>query len=103
MGKKLVKNESDIRKKMFMPNRYDILGVVDKNFGYTRMRVICQDGYKRMCRIRGKMKKRNWVREGDIVLISPWDFEYEAKGDIIFRYTQNQAKWLRETGLLKMG
>jgi translation initiation factor 1A len=55
-----------------------------------------------MCRIRGKMKKRNWVREGDIVLISPWDFEYEAKGDIIFRYTQNQARWLREAGLLKM-
>ena len=102
MGKKLVKNESDIRKKMFMPNRYDILGVVDKNFGYTRMRVICQDGHKRMCRIRGKMKKRNWVREGDIVLISPWDFEYEAKGDIIFRYTQNQARYLREAGLLKI-
>lgn len=67
------------------------------------MRVICQDGHKRMCRVRGKMKKRNWVREGDIVLISPWDFEYEAKGDIIFRYTQNQAIWLREAGLLKMG
>ncbi len=44
MGKKLVKNESDIRKKMFIPNRYDILGVVDKNYGFTRMRVICQDG-----------------------------------------------------------
>ena len=103
MGKKLVKNESDIRKKMFMPNKYDILGVVDKNFGFTRMRVICQDGYKRMCRIRGKMKKRNWVREGDIVLISPWDFAYETKGDIIFRYTQNQANWLRGTDLLTMG
>ena len=103
MGKKLVKNESDIRKKMFMPNRYDILGVVDKNFGFTRMRVICQDGYKRMCRVRGKMKKRNWVREGDVVLISPWDFAYELKGDIIFRYTQNQARSLRESGLLKMG
>jgi len=103
MGKKLVKNESDIRKKMFIPNKYDILGVVDMNYGFTRMRVICQDGYKRMCRIRGKMKKRNWVREGDIVLISPWDFEYETKGDIIFRYTQNQARWLRDAGLLKMG
>ncbi len=103
MGKKLVKNESDIRKKMFMPNRYDILGVVDKNFGFTRMRVLCQDGHDRMCRVRGKMKKRNWVREGDIVLISSWDFAYELKGDLIFRYTQNQANWLRKAGLLKMG
>jgi len=103
MGKKLVKSESDIRKSMLMPNRNDILGIVDKNFGYTRMQVVCQDGHRRICRVRGKMKKRNWVRVGDVVLISPWDFEYEQKGDIIFRYTQNQASWLREQGLLKIG
>jgi translation initiation factor 1A len=103
MGKKLVKSESDIRKSMLMPNRNDILGIVDKNFGYTRMLVVCQDGHKRICRVRGKMKKRNWVRVGDVVLISPWDFQYEQKGDIIFRYTQNQASWLRDKGLLKIG
>jgi translation initiation factor 1A len=103
MGKKLVKSESDIRKSILMPNANDILGIVDKNYGFTRMAVMCQDGHKRMCRIRGKMKKRNWVREGDVVLISPWDFEYEQKGDIIFRYTVNQALWLRERGLLKIG
>jgi translation initiation factor 1A len=103
MGKKLVKSEGDIRRQMMMPNRNDILGIVDKNFGFTRMSVMCQDGHKRMCRIRGKMKKRNWVREGDVVLISPWDFEYEGKGDIIFRYTQNQAYWLRDNGYLKIG
>jgi translation initiation factor 1A len=103
MGKKLVKSESDIRKSILMPNANDILGIVDKNYGFTRMGVMCQDGHKRMCRVRGKMKKRNWVREGDVVLISPWDFEYEQKGDIIFRYTANQAHWLRERGLLKIG
>jgi translation initiation factor 1A len=103
MGKKLVKSESDIRKSMLMPNKNDILGIVEKNFGFTRMKVRCQDGHQRMCRIRGKMKKRRWVREGDIVLISPWDFQYESKGDIIFRYTYNQAIWLREKGFLKIG
>jgi translation initiation factor 1A len=103
MGKKLVKSESDIRDNILMPNRNDILGIVEKNFGFTRMRVVCQDGHRRMCRIRGKMKKRSWVREGDVVLISPWDFEYESKGDIIFRYTRNQAHWLRERGILNIG
>jgi translation initiation factor 1A len=103
MGKKLVKNESDIRKRMLMPNRNDILGIVTKNLGSTRMNVSCQDGVKRMCRVRGKMKKRNWVREGDVVLISPWDFQYNEKGDIIFRYTKNQSFWLRDKGLLKIG
>ena len=102
MGKKLVKNESDIRKKMFMPNRYDILGVVDKNFGFTRMRVICQDGHNRMCRIRGKMKRRMWIRVGDIVLVSPWDFQSDERGDIIWRYKRNQADWLRRKGYLKI-
>lgn len=103
MGKKLVKSEIDIRKSMLFPNKNDILGIVDKNFGSTRMRVVCQDGHNRMCRVRGKMKKRRWVREGDVVLISPWDFEYDHKGDIIFRYTKNQAIWLRDKGLLKIG
>jgi translation initiation factor IF-1 len=64
VGKRLVKNESDIRKKIKMPNKYDVLGVVKKNFGQTRMSVKCQDGETRACRVRGKMKKRNWVREG---------------------------------------
>ena len=100
MGKRLVKNESDIRKNIKMPNKYDVLGVVKKNFGQTRMSVKCQDGQTRACRVRGKMKKRNWVREGDVVLVSPWDFQSDEKGDIIFRYTQNQAIWLQRRGIL---
>ena len=103
MGKRLVKSESDIRKRMLMPNKNDILCIVTKNLGSTRMMVSCQDGYKRMCRIRGKMKKRNWVREGDVVLVSPWDFQTDEKGDIIFRYTKNQSLWLRDKGMLRIG
>ena len=103
MGKKLVKSESDVRARMLMPNKNDILGMVDKNLGFTRMRVVCQDGHRRLCRVRGKMKKRNWVREGDVVLVSPWEFNWEQKGDIIFRYTANQAHWLRQNGYLTLG
>jgi translation initiation factor 1A len=102
MGKKLVKSESDIRKGMMLPSKHDILGIVTKNLGYTRFMVKCQDGNVRQARVRGKMKKRNWVREGDVVLVSPWEFDSERKGDIVFRYTQNQALWLREQGYLKI-
>ena len=102
MGKKLVKSESDIRKGIMMPNKNDILGVVIKNLGYTRMTVKCEDGNTRMCRVRGKMKKRNWVREGDVVLVSPWDFNQDERGDIIFRYTGNQAIWLKSRGFLTL-
>jgi translation initiation factor 1A len=103
MGKKLIKNESDIRSNILMPNKNDILGVVLKNLGSARMRCKCQDGNTRICRVRGKMKKRKWVREGDIVLVSPWNFEFESKGDIIFRYTRNQADMLRRRGILSLG
>lgn len=102
MGKRLVKNEGDLRKGMMYPNKNDILGVVVKNYGQTRMNVKSQDGETRICRVRGKMKKRRWVREGDVVLVSPWDFQSEEKGDIIFRYTSNQAYWLRENNYLNV-
>jgi translation initiation factor 1A len=102
LGKKLVKSEGDIRKGMRYPNKYDILGIVIKNFGQTRMNIKCQDGETRLCRVRGKMKKRRWVREGDVVLVSPWDFQSAEKGDIIFRYTRNQASLLRDQGHLNI-
>ena len=102
MGKKLVKNESQNRMNMQLPNKYDLLGIVTKNYGQTRMNVKCQDGENRICRVRGKMKKRRWVREGDVVLVSPWEFQSAEKGDIVFRYTHNQALWLRRNNYLKI-
>jgi translation initiation factor 1A len=103
VGKRLVKNESDIQRNFPLPDEYSCLGVVKKNLGSTRMSVKCQDGQQRLCRVRGKMKKRSWVREGDIVLVSPWDFNGDEKGDIIFRYTRGQTSLLRRRGLLKVG
>ena len=100
MGKRLVKNESDYRKRIQMPNEFDMLGIVIKNLGQARMTVKCRDGETRMCRVRGKMKKRRWVREGDIVLVSPWEMQADERGDIVFRYTQNQAEWLQRKGML---
>ena len=53
-----------------------------------------------MCRIRGKMKRRTWIREGDVVLVSPWDFQSEERGEIFHRYTANQVDELRQKGVL---
>jgi translation initiation factor 1A len=33
------------------------------------------DGVVRMGRIPGSMKKKTWIREGDIVIAVPWDFQ----------------------------
>jgi len=67
-----------------------------------RVLVSCQDGKERLCRIRGKLKRRVWIRLGDIVLVSPWDFQSDKRGDIIWRYKRNQAEWLRRNGYVKI-
>jgi len=47
-----------------------------------------------------RAKRRVWIRKGDIVLVSPWDFQSDKKGDIIWRYKRNQAEWLIRNGYL---
>jgi len=87
---------------MVLPVANDVLGIAVKLLGFDRIMVKCQDGHERLCRIRGKIKRRVWIREGDIVLVSPWDFQTESKGDIIWRYTRAQAEWLRKNGYLTL-
>lgn len=101
MGKKKVVSEVDMQN-IILPATTDVLGVAVKLLGFDRIMVKCQDGRDRLCRIRGKIKRRVWIREGDIVLVSPWDFQTESKGDIIWRYTRAQADWLRKNGYLSM-
>jgi translation initiation factor 1A len=60
---------------------------------------MCSDGKSRMGRIPGKIKKRMWIREGDLLIIRPWDFQ-DDKADIIYRYTRTQASSLKRKNLL---
>jgi len=99
LGKKKVVSEQVIQD-MILPATTDVLGVAVKLLGFDRILVRCQDGHERLCRIRGKIKRRVWIREGDIVLVSPWDFQSDSKGDIIWRYTRAQAEVLRKRGYL---
>ena len=99
MGKKKVLSEGELSQ-LVLPSANDVLGVAIKLLGYDRVLVKCQDGHERLCRIRGKMKRRVWIREGDIVLVSPWDFQTDKRGDLIWRYTKAQAEMLRNKGYI---
>ncbi len=101
MRKKRVRREDEM-KNIALPATTDVLGVVTKLLGFERLGVKCQDGKERLCRIRGKMKRRVWIRQGDIVLVSPWDFQSDSRGDIVWRYTRNQAEWLKRKGYLTL-
>ncbi len=60
---------------------------------------MCDDSVSRMGRITGKMKKKMWIREGDLLVVRPWGFQ-EGKADIIFRYSRTQAQYLSRRKLL---
>lgn len=99
MDKKSTQEPVVIRVKI--PRGKEVLGVLDQRLGASRARVKCLDGKSRICRIPGRLKRKIWIREGDIVLIEPWIFEGDAKGDILFKYNPNQIDVLKKKGLLK--
>ncbi|MHA1195279.1 MAG: translation initiation factor eIF-1A [Promethearchaeota archaeon] len=72
---------------------------VTEVFGQERMGVYCEDGKFRIGRIRGKIKKRVWIRLGDLVIINPWAFETQVenqieKCEISWRYLKHEVSWL---------
>ena len=100
LGKRKVLNEAHL-KELVLPQAGEILGRVLKISGGNQVIVQCVDGMTRLCRIRGKMKRRMWIRERDIVLVSPWDFD-NKRADIIWRYIKDHADWLENNGYMTM-
>jgi len=84
-----------------LPRDNQVLGVLDQRLGGSRMRVRCLDGKTRICRIPGRLKRRLWVRENDIVIAEPWEYSGDTKGDILYKYTFTQVAWLKNKGYLK--
>jgi len=99
LGKRKVLNEAHL-KELVLPEQGELLGRVQKISGGNQVLVQCTDGEIRLCRIRGKMKRRMWIREGDIVLVSPWDFDHK-RADIVWRYIKDHADWLENNGYMR--
>jgi len=93
--------EEVIRVKLPNRNKREMFGIVTSMLGAGHIKVRCEDGKERMARIPGKMRKRIWIREGDVVIIVPWDFQDE-RADVIWRYTNPQVEWLEARGYLKL-
>jgi translation initiation factor 1A len=80
-------------------NRGEVFGIASQLLGAARIRVMCEDNVSRMGRITGKMKKKMWIREGDLLILRPWGFQ-EGKADILFRYSRTQSQYLARKNLL---
>lgn len=84
-----------------IPQPPETFGVLEQRLGSSRMRVRCLDGKTRICRIPGRLRRKLWVREGDILIVEPWELGGDEKGDVVFKYKPIQVKWLRTKGYLQ--
>lgn len=84
-----------------LPHGNQTLGILDQRLGASRTRVRCLDGKTRICRIPGRLKRKLWVRENDIIIVEPWEFSGDEKGDILYKYTPTQVQYLKNKGYLK--
>jgi len=84
-----------------IPAQDELLGVAEEMLGGEKLKVRCDDGKERICRIPGKLRKRIWIKPGDLVLVKPWKVQGDSRGDIVFRYTLTQALWLKRKGYVK--
>lgn len=88
-----------IRVKMPNTKVNEMFAIADQILGGRRVNVVCADGKTRLARIPGKMRRRQWVREGDLIIVWPWDFQ-DAKADVKHRYNKTQSLYLSRKGML---
>lgn len=70
---------------------------VVRMLGNGRLEGQCFDGKSRLCHIRGKMRKKMWVNQGDIILVGLRDFQ-DTKADVIHKYSADEARRLKAQG-----
>jgi len=83
------------------PKQNEVIGIIEQRVGANRMIVKCLDGKERNCRIPGARRRRLWIRPGDTVIIQPWEFDGDTRGDVLLKYTPAQVQWLKRKGLIK--
>ncbi|CDR95986.1 translation initiation factor eIF-1A, putative [Babesia bigemina] len=91
-------NEGEKRELVFKMEDQEYAQVL-RMLGNGRLEAYCFDGNKRLCHIRGKMRKRVWVNAGDIILVSLRDYQ-DSKADVIAKYTPDEARSLKAYGEL---
>ncbi|KAM3581603.1 Translation initiation factor 1A [Umbelopsis sp. WA50703] len=91
-------NENDKRELVFKEEGQEYAQVT-KMLGNGRLEAQCFDGTKRLAHIRGKMRKKVWINQGDIILLSLREYQDE-KADVIQKYTADEARNLKTYGEL---
>ena len=82
------------------PESCELYGKVVKRLGGNppQILVLCEDGTERNCVVRGKMCKRVWMNPNDFVIILYNKESNELKGEVQYKYEQNEVSKLEKQG-----
>ena len=103
MGKNLKKKVNDLKEnytRVRYPKGNEVIGIVDKRLGGSRMKVKLMDGREIMAIVPGRVKKYLWIREGDAALLKPWELD-KKKMDLIYKFSSKEIKILKKKNLLE--
>lgn len=93
------KNENEEKRELVFKEDGQEYAQVLRMLGNGRLEAMCMDGVKRLCHIRGKMRKKVWVNTGDVILVGLRDYQDE-KADVIMKYMADEARNLKQYGEL---
>jgi len=92
------KNENDLMKReLIFKEDGQEYAQVTKMLGNGRLEAMCFDGTKRLCHIRGKLRKKVWINTTDIILLGLREFQ-DGRADVILKYTADEARNLKSYG-----
>jgi len=92
------KNENEgVKRELVFKEDGQEYAQVTKMLGNGRLEAMCFDGVKRLCHIRGKLRKKVWINQSDIILVGLRDYQ-DAKADVIQKYSADEARNLKSYG-----
>lgn len=89
-------NEGEKRELILKEEGQEYATVV-RMLGNGRLEALCFDGKTRLAHIRGKMRKKAWVNQADIILLGLREFQ-DGKADVIHKYSPEEARRLKAQG-----
>lgn len=92
------KNENDdIKRELILREEGQSYAQVTRILGNGHLEAFCFDnsgGKKRLCHIRGKLRKKQWINQGDVILVGLRDYQ-DDKADVIMKYHADEARELK--------
>jgi translation initiation factor 1A len=99
-GAKKAASKNTLQSARQIPFKEDLqdYGIVQNLLGNGRVKVLClTDNTERLGTIRGSMYKKVWINKDDLILVSLREYQ-DDKCDVIFKYTPDEAKFLKKYG-----